>query len=163
MTKAINSCWSDEGMYMIWWVFNFGSDCFHIGCESWVFIAVHEEASIIFILNDHCKTTEFKWHNLCAELKRRAPTLYATLEAASWCSRSKTSPLTGVEMAAGLLLKHRNQQMALLQTIVSIILYTGHASKKVCMICTLNIWSCDCACRILWYLLNSHSLCIIIL
>ena len=34
-------------------------------------------------------------------------------------------------MAASLLLKHRNQQMGLLQTIVSVILYTGHASKKV--------------------------------
>ena len=62
---------------------------------------------------------------LCAELKRRAPTLY---EAASRCSRSRISSLIGVVMV---LLKDRNQQMGLLQTIISVILYTGHASKKV--------------------------------
>ena len=64
--------------------------------------------------------------------------MYTILEAASRRSRSKTSSLIGVVMAAGLLLKHRNQQMGLLQTIVSIILYTGHAAKKVSIIYTLN-------------------------
>ena len=41
-------------------------------------------------------------------------------------------------MAAGLLLKHRNQQMCVLQTIVSITLCTGHAAKRVSIVNTLN-------------------------
>lgn len=104
---------------------------FCIGCESRMCITVQKEASSIFALYDHHKAPP--WIQMAPFMCWvKAPTLYKILEAASQRSRSSTSSLIGVLMAAGILLKHRNQQIGLLQTITSIILYTGHASKKVC-------------------------------
>lgn len=76
---------------------------------------------------------QFNWHDLIAEVKQKAPVLSSILEAASQSTRSKKSSAIGTLMSAGILLKHRNQQMGLLQTIVAVILYTGHAAKKVTM------------------------------
>ena len=76
------------------------------------------------------KLLQFRWRDLVAELKQKAPVLSSILEAASQCTRSKSSTV-GTLMSAGILLKHRNQQMGLLQTIAAVILYTGHAAKKV--------------------------------
>ena len=82
-------------------------------------LCMKKPASSLFHMTSTKQLLEFKWHNLCAELKRRTPTLYAILEAASQRSRSRTSSLFGVVMTTGVLLKCRNQQMGLLQTIVS--------------------------------------------
>ena len=74
---------------------------------------------------------EFKWKDLVVELDQKAPVLSSILKAASQCTRSKETSTIGTLMSAGILLKHRNQQMGLLQTMVAIFLYTGHAAKKV--------------------------------
>lgn len=91
----------------------------------------------------------FSWSEMMQELKRKAPTLLATLRAAAqshlprsppkavYKKRGRQSKLAQrardsvVGMAAAVLLKERNQHMCKLQTLVSTLLYAGHASKKV--------------------------------
>ena len=71
--------------------------------------------------------TTFKWSDLMTYLKQKAPTLLSIIEAAA-----KSPPLSiAVGMAACILLKQRCKHRCLLQVIISILLYAGHASKKV--------------------------------
>jgi len=76
--------------------------------------------------------TAFHFSTLLRELKQRAPTFLSILKAAATPTKrlSEPSPIV-ICMAAAMLLKQRNQQMCLLQAIVAIILYAGHAAKKV--------------------------------
>lgn len=89
----------------------------------------------------------FSWDAVITELKKRAPTLLSILIAAAQSTRhprrqseprrKKSNPVhrpwrqSVVCMAAAVLLKERNQQMCKPQSIVSTLLYAGHASKKV--------------------------------
>ena len=86
----------------------------------------------------------FSWKGVIRELKRKAPTFLAILQAAAQSNRPRIAARGGkrskhihqarenvVGMAAAVLLKERNQHMCKLQTIVGILLYAGHASKKV--------------------------------
>lgn len=68
---------------------------------------------------------------LLRELKKRAPTLLSILQAAAQPTRKCDPSITVICMAAAVLLKQRNQQMCLLQSIVAVVLYAGHAAKKV--------------------------------
>ena len=83
------------------------------------------------------RITDFKWEDLITELRTRAPTLLAVLQAAAQPMRSKklSPPASIVGMAAGILLKSRNKHMCALQSVVSTLLYAGHASKKVSTFC----------------------------
>ena len=71
----------------------------------------------------------FSWKPLLKELSEKAPNLYAFLKAA--LSSQKKKSLIG--MTASVLLKGKNMQMAQIPTIISVILYAGHASKQVCI------------------------------
>lgn len=90
----------------------------------------------------------FSWNAVTEELKQKAPTFLAILQAAAEAYRPrvqktksthklKRSKLTQkgrkgvVGMAAAILLKERNQHMSKVQTVVSTLLHAGHASKKV--------------------------------
>ena len=80
--------------------------------------------------------TTFKWSDLMTHLKQRAPTLLSIIEAAAKSpyrpsQLKKHTPLSSaVGMAACILLKQRCKHLCLLQVIISILLYAGHASKK---------------------------------
>ena len=72
-------------------------------------------------------------------LKHKAPTLLSVIEAAAKSpyklsqlkKKKKHTPLSiAVGMAACILLKQRCKHLCLLQVIISILLYAGHASKK---------------------------------
>ena len=70
-------------------------------------------------------------------LKQKAPTSLSIIEAAAKSpyrpsQLKKHTPLSSaVGMAACILLKQRCKHLCLLQVIISILLYAGHASKKV--------------------------------
>ena len=72
---------------------------------------------------------DFRWRMLRRELKKKAPTLLRLLEVAA-SGRTQFDP-TIVGMVAALLLRGRNSQLCLLQSIVSVILYAGHTGKQV--------------------------------
>lgn len=78
---------------------------------------------------DDLKT--FSWGRLHAELSTFAPVLHSILLAATKTRvpRPNTRMVTG--MCAAILLKHRNPKMSLVQKVVSLVLYAGHASKQV--------------------------------
>ena len=65
------------------------------------------------------------------ELHANAPVLISILRAATKTRvcRSNTNAVVGT--CTAILLKHRNPKMGLLQKIISLILYSGHASKQV--------------------------------
>ena len=74
---------------------------------------------------------EFEWRTLLEELHTNAPVLVGILQAAT---KTRVTRLNGgaiVGMYASILMKHRNPKMNLLQKIVSLVLYSGHAFKQV--------------------------------
>ena len=85
------------------------------------------------ILQSNC-IESFTWKRLIDELKRYAPTLFGFLHA---CVQTKASPRQKngdavLGICAAILLKHRYFNMSLVQKILSIVLYAGHAGKQVC-------------------------------
>ena len=83
----------------------------------------------------------FSWEKLCMELQSSAPTFYQVLhgcvnvkrrQRATKTHHPSNSAILGV--CAALLLRHRNQNMNLLQRIISLILHSGHAAKQVFLI-----------------------------
>lgn len=83
--------------------------------------------------------TDFQWSVLVEELSSKAPVLYAVLS--SVVTRNDRRNVTkvgaahnpGVCMAAAVLLKERNREMCGLQSLVSLLLYSCHCEKKVCV------------------------------
>ena len=80
--------------------------------------------------SEKLKTLDTK--NVAKRLKKSAPIIYSVLK--STCTRPRTksrSKRNMLTMAAALLLKSRNKQMCSMQSVISVLLYAGHASKKV--------------------------------
>ena len=82
----------------------------------------------------------FQWADLVAEMQQSAPTL---LEILRGCvTRKKRKDRVGktyrvsdesvIGICAAILLRHQNPQLNLVQQIVSLLLYSGHAPKMVC-------------------------------
>ena len=80
----------------------------------------------------------FSWEKLCMELQSSAPTLYQVLHGCVNVKRRQRSTKTHhpsntaiLGVCAAVLLRHRNQNLNLLQRIISLILHSGHAAKQV--------------------------------
>ena len=65
------------------------------------------------------------------EMKTRAPTLLYILESCTETRKVRKNKEAIVGLITAILCKHRRPSASLLQRIVSIILYSGHASKRV--------------------------------
>ena len=70
------------------------------------------------------------------ELVQHAPVLTAVLKAACGPTLYSNSKTAFIVMAAAVLFKGRSKHACLLQSLIGIILYTGHASKAVCTFIT---------------------------
>ena len=98
--------------------------------------------SSISLLRDFTpeRLQSFKWNDLVEEMQQSAPTL---LELLRGCVlRKKRKKRVGqksyrvkdesvIGICAAILLRHQNPQMNLIQRIVSLLLYSGHAPKLV--------------------------------
>lgn len=75
----------------------------------------------------------FKWDDIYHELNEKAPVFLSILVSATKTRtpRSRDSQAV-ICMCVAILLKYRFKRLSLVQKIVSLILYTGHCSKKVC-------------------------------
>lgn len=104
---------------------------------------------------------EFQWDRLIHDLHMKAPVLSTVLEAASASHTTHSPPKAMVGMAASVLLKARSKMMCKLQTLIGVLLYEGHAAKKVgvfietlrlsdtlCLFCTYFLE------KIEWYILT---------
>ncbi len=86
---------------------------------------------------------------VCVEVKRRErPSKKTRLTKRTY--RPSNSAVLGV--CASILLRHKNQQMNVLQRVVSLILHRGHAGKQVMLTrfvqCTFVDATCSFICRI---------------
>lgn len=80
----------------------------------------------------------FTWDTLVEELKTKAPTL---LQMIRECVRTKRRQVSArsyivdenaiIGLCTAILLRHRNKNMNLVQRIISVLLYSGHAPKQV--------------------------------
>ena len=73
--------------------------------------------------------SEFQWKNIKAEISNPAPML---LTAATKTRSKRQNQTEAIGMCFAMILKHRNPNLNLLQKIISLILFSGHASKQVC-------------------------------
>ena len=81
----------------------------------------------------------FAWADFTKELEDTSPIFYRILKECVDRKRRKVSKrktntiddTTVIGMCAALLLRHRNANMNLVQRIISVLLYSGHAPKKV--------------------------------
>ena len=91
-------------------------------------------ASILNSTSSHI-LNEFTWDDLLAEVKSAAPTL---LELLQGCTKAKT-PRKNQNATMGVLIaimcEHRRPTSSLVQRLFSLILYSGHASKRVGINC----------------------------
>ena len=74
---------------------------------------------------------DFQWDRLLAELSCKAPVLLEILHEATKTRVPRSNSHLVIGTCAAILLKHRNAKMSLLQKIISLVLYAGHASKQV--------------------------------
>jgi len=77
---------------------------------------------------------QFSWNEVLDELGRKAPALFAILEASVNRFRNKHPKEVSqrsVAFAACILLRERNKFMCAAQCVISILLHAGHASKMV--------------------------------
>lgn len=73
---------------------------------------------------------QFQWDRLHRELSTEAPILLSILINATKTRVPRPNSHIIVGTCVSLLLKHRNPKMSLLQKMISIVLYAGHASKQ---------------------------------
>ena len=73
----------------------------------------------------------FDWNLLIEELTLHAPYLLNILTGITKTNTPRTNQSAIIGVCTAILLKHRYNRMSLVQKILSIVLYSGHASKQV--------------------------------
>ena len=75
----------------------------------------------------------FQWSNIYDELRQHTPILLEILLAATAtrCPRPNREALISMSQCAAMICKLRRPQMSVAQKTLSLILYSGHASKQV--------------------------------
>ena len=83
--------------------------------------------------------TAFTWGKVIDELAARAPTLLSLLEMCTYTRKPRRNRMAVIGMCTALLLKLRFHKMCLVQKIISLLLYAGHAGKQVPLILHLSV------------------------
>ena len=78
-----------------------------------------------------CSMQTFSWEWLLKQLGVHAPHLHQLLTSLTTTKGRRTNQRAVIGMCAAILMKHQNPTISLVQKILSIILYAGHASKQV--------------------------------
>ena len=73
----------------------------------------------------------FSWSTIYSELQLHAPLLFNLLSSLTRTRHVRSNQKAVMCVCAAVLLKYRFPQMSLLQKVVSLIMYAGHASKQV--------------------------------
>ncbi len=76
---------------------------------------------------------EFEWERVCLEIATHAPVLLKVLTAATKTRTQRPNQSAVIGTCFAVILKHRNPNLNLLQRVISLILYSGHCSKQVCL------------------------------
>lgn len=84
------------------------------------------------LLNKSSDTlNEFTWDGLLAEVKSAAPTLFKILHGCTKTKKVKKNQNAIIGVLVAIVCKHRRPTSSLVQRLISLILYSGHASKRV--------------------------------
>ena len=73
----------------------------------------------------------FEVDTVITEVHSRAPTLFSILRSALRTKTSRRNEGMIIVVIAGIIFKHRRSCCSLVQQMVSLVLYAGHASKQV--------------------------------
>lgn len=73
----------------------------------------------------------FQWKQLEDELATHSATLFSILKQGTKVSRASGQQQALIGVIIAIMCKHRRSSASLIQRLVSIILYSGHASKNV--------------------------------
>ena len=84
--------------------------------------------------NDAVKS--FTWKSFLLEVETNAPILHSFLIGCTKTRRTRPNQVAVVGMCVAILLRNRYGRMNLIHKIIGLILYTGHAAKKV----SRNLW-----------------------
>lgn len=76
-----------------------------------------------------CNLMSLQWTNLLSFMRSKTPTLLSVLQIFTKTKKAWLSQDAIIGVVTSVLCKHRQSSVALFQRIVSLILYTGHASK----------------------------------
>lgn len=83
---------------------------------------------------------QLDWSSYIADLKEKAPVLFSILSKIcthnDHCNAFKRGPVhnPGICMAAAVLLNERNMHMTGIQSIMSLLLFSAHVEKQVCIL-----------------------------
>ena len=85
----------------------------------------------------HSKATDslknFTWEKLLDEVRESAPILVKFLQSCTKTRKPRRNQDAIIGVLVAIMCKHRQPMLSLFQQLVSPILYSGHASKRVCM------------------------------
>ena len=73
----------------------------------------------------------FSWEAIIEEMKSRAPTLLSVLNSCTETRHARKNRKAVIGIITAILCKHRHPTFSLLQRLLSVVLYSGHASKHV--------------------------------
>lgn len=87
----------------------------------------------VSILRDKASSSleKFTWEKLLAEVKAVAPTLFKFLQSCTTTRKPRRNQDAIIGVLVAIMCKHRRPVSSLFQQLVSLILYSGHASKRV--------------------------------
>ena len=74
---------------------------------------------------------EFSWKGMVNEAKKLAPTLTELLVSCTKTRKPRKNQNAIIGLLFAVMCKHRRPALSLIQQVVSLILYSGHASKRV--------------------------------
>ena len=87
------------------------------------------------VLRRHSKEylLSFKWDDVQKEMQEYVPTLLSLLQSAIHTRRPRPNQDAVIAMCTAMMCKLRRPDMSIAHKTLSLILYAGHASKKVCI------------------------------
>lgn len=96
-----------------------------------------DETMSILRNKDSNSLEEFSWEKLLEEVKVVAPTLFKFLHNCTTTRKHRKNQDAIIGVLVAIMCKHRRPVASLVQQLVSLILYSGHASKRVSILyCT---------------------------
>ena len=75
---------------------------------------------------------DFKWDMIIEEMKCHVPLLLEILKSCTSTRRPRANRYSVIAMCVAMICKVRCSDMSLVHKVLSLILYAGHCSKKVC-------------------------------
>ena len=78
---------------------------------------------------------KFTWEKLLDEVRELAPTLFKFLQSCTKTRKPRRNQDAIIGVLVAIMCKHRRPMSSLFQQLVSLVLYSGHASKRVCIAC----------------------------